>query len=185
MNKDTVEDFAWWNGAFSSDELDEIVRLGNQSVLQKATTANSNGDSKWRDSSVCFFFPCESTNWIFQRLADVVVEINNKFFGFDIQDFASGLQFTKYCEPNGHYGWHTDRGKSVAVRKLSLTLQLSAPEDYDGGNLEMNFGGDVCTARRDKGMMTIFPSYALHRVTPVTRGTRYSLVAWVSGPPFK
>ena len=73
----------------------------------------------------------------------------------------------------------------MGVRKLSVSLLLSDPDDYDGGDLQFKFGEEEQTAERERGMMTLFLSWSLHRVTPVTRGTRYSLVAWTSGPPFK
>ena len=83
------------------------------------------------------------------------------------------------------FTWHIDRNMGIATRKLSLSLQLSAPEDYEGGDLELWFGGEPVKANRERGMITFFPSYVMHRVTPVTKGVRYSLVCWVSGPPFK
>jgi PKHD-type hydroxylase len=96
-----------------------------------------------------------------------------------------GLQFTRYQAPGEHYEWHIDRGMQTGTRKLSLSLQLSDPDDYEGGDLEMWFGGEPTKASRERGMMTFFPSYVMHRVTPVTKGVRYSLVCWISGPPFK
>ena len=71
------------------------------------------------------------------------------------------------------------------VRKLSVSLQLSDPNDYDGGDLVINTGGGLQKMKREQGTITVFPSYNLHKVMPIERGTRYSLVGWVSGPNFK
>ena len=78
------------------------------------------------------------------------------------------------------------------VRKLSLTINLNAPGDYEGGNLMFDYGNHTdqdrfyeCTEIRPQGSMIVFPSYTYHCVTPITKGTRYSLVIWANGAPFK
>jgi PKHD-type hydroxylase len=76
-------------------------------------------------------------------------------------------------------------GLNIRVRKLSLVIQLSDEEDYVGGNLELKFGKEPVILSKKRGTMLLFPYYVLHRVTPVTEGTRYSLVSWVTGPAFK
>jgi PKHD-type hydroxylase len=78
-----------------------------------------------------------------------------------------------------------DRIVNGTVRKLSFTLQLSDPADYDGGELQLMNSKKPTIASREQGYVMVFPSYTLHEVTPVTRGTRYSLVSWVTGKPFK
>jgi PKHD-type hydroxylase len=70
----------------------------------------------------------------------------------------------------------------MSNRKLSCVIQLSDPEDYDGGELQMNMGSQIVSIPKQKGLVTYFSSFVLHRVTPVTRGVRKSLVAWISGP---
>jgi PKHD-type hydroxylase len=82
------------------------------------------------------------------------------------------------------YGWHQDYGAKVS-RKLSLTVQLTDPSEYEGGNLQIMTTGTPVNARKQRGLIVAFPSYVLHQVTPVTQGSRQSLVAWVSGPAFK
>jgi PKHD-type hydroxylase len=78
------------------------------------------------------------------------------------------------------------------VRKLSITVNLNKPGEYDGGNLKFDFGPHAAGKRfheveeiRPQGSIIVFPSYVYHQVTPVTRGTRYSLVLWSLGQPFK
>jgi PKHD-type hydroxylase len=181
---DHVEEWAWRKGVFNEAELDAIIELGKQTELVKASTFGPQ-DDKNRNSFVSFLFPHGTTNWIFQRLAGAITEINNTFFQFDLHGMDQGLQFTRYTAPGQHYDWHKDSGFGTATRKLSVSIQLSDPKDYKGGDLQMKFGRTDTIVPRERGMVTFFPSYTLHRVKPVTQGTRYSLVAWISGPPFK
>ena len=80
--------------------------------------------------------------------------------------------------------WHQDYGFAIS-RKLSITVQLTDPSEYEGGNLQILTADEPANITRKRGMIALFPSYVLHQVTPVTRGSRQSLVAWVSGPAFK
>lgn len=182
--QDFPHDWCWHKDAFNSHELDAIIRIGEQIEMMKGVTGG--GDSTAiRDSYVSWMFPNEVTGWVFDRIAGVVQSMNQQFYGFDLHGLFQGFQFTKYTAPGQHYTWHIDRGHGMGVRKLSLSLQLSDPDDYEGGDLEFKFGEEHQTASRERGMIALFPSWTLHRVTPVTKGTRYSLVAWVSGPSFK
>lgn len=182
--QDYPHEFCWWDSAFTPIELDAIIRIGESIEQQKGLTGGGSS-SKVRDSYVSWIFPNEVTGWIFERLAGVVLSLNEQYYRFNLDGFFQGFQFTKYTAPGQHYTWHTDRGFGHGVRKLSLSLQLSDPDTYEGGDLQLKFGEEEQTASRDRGMICLFPSWSLHRVTPVTKGTRYSLVAWVSGPPFK
>jgi len=184
LKPDRCENWAWNQDAFTPAELDAIINIGNAAELERASTYGGN-DPKVRDSFVQFLFPNEVTDWVFARLAGVIMGMNEAFFGFDLTAMEQGLQFTRYAAPGEHYEWHIDRGMQTGTRKLSLTLQLSDSDTYEGGDLELWFGGEPIKASRDRGMMTFFPSWAMHRVTPVTEGVRYSLVCWVSGPSFK
>jgi len=181
---DHVENWAWRNGLFTPEELDTIISIGESIELVKASTYGEQSD-KNRNSFVTFLFPNETTNWIFARLAGAINEMNQQFFQFDLTGMEQGLQFTKYTAPGEHYDWHVDKGHMTPSRKLSLSVQLSDPKDYKGGEFEMLFGRKPQKIGRERGMTVFFPSYTLHRVKPVTKGTRYSLVAWISGPPFK
>lgn len=184
FKQDYPHEWCWFADAFTPAELDAIIRIGERIQMDKGTTGGGSSP-KVRDSYVSWMFPNEITGWVFERLEGVVKNINEQFFRFDLDGFFQGFQFTKYTAPGQHYTWHVDRGHGMGVRKLSLSVLLSDPADYEGGDLELKFGEDPQQAERKRGIITLFPSYALHRVTPVTKGTRYSLVAWVSGPPFK
>jgi PKHD-type hydroxylase len=98
------------------------------------------------------------------------------------------LQFTYYkSEENGCYKSHVDTlcWKLPYNRKLSIVVQLSSPDDYEGGELKLHNFHEPTAINKEKGLVVTFPSYTLHEVAPVTKGERYTLVAWVHGPPFK
>lgn len=185
LTLDHVENWAWNSTVFSPSELDTIIEIGKRSELLKASTYGNVQSDKNRNSYVAFLFPNDITTWIFERLTALITEMNDRFFHFDLSAMEQGLQFTRYTAPGQHYDWHIDRGFLTGTRKLSVSVQLSDPKDYKGGELQLKFGREDLTVKRERGMVTLFPSYTLHRVKPVKQGTRYSLVAWVSGPPFK
>ena len=136
---------------------------------------------KWVPQSVEF-------KGLYERIAQEIIMHNDQHFRFDLDNILEQIQYTEYhAKDKGHYNWHMDLGSDWAsLRKLSCTINLSDPEDYDGGVLEFNLGGKTKTqAPKTKGAITIFPSYLLHRVSPVTRGTRKSLVLWVGGNAFR
>jgi PKHD-type hydroxylase len=183
--------FAAWEGAFTTDELDRIVAYGDGLTLRKAELlgaadkANTAEADAIRITRTAWFNPGPDTAWIFARLQQVAVALNNAQFQFDLHGFSEAFQYTVYHgSEGGHYHWHVDQG-TVPPRKLSLSLQLSDDSDYDGCDLEFLPGHAPETAPRGRGTVVAFPSYLLHRVTPVTRGTRKSLVAWVTGPKFR
>ena len=135
-----------------------------------------------RKSSAVFVAPSKSTNWVFDRLGKAIRQVNDAVYGFDVSQFREGFQFTRY-EVGEYYGPHFDIGPGkLSERKLSLTVQLSAPDDYTGGELIIY---PEFVAPKEQGTMTVFPSFMCHNVGPVQTGVRYSLVSWLAGPPFK
>jgi len=114
-----------------------------------------------------------------------MIDVNNQHFKFNLFGMIEGFQFTKYVAPKGHYTAHIDKMYKGSVRKLSLTVQLTNPKEYKGGDLQIYEGAHPQYMPKELGMGVIFPSYVLHRVSPVTKGTRYSLVAWFTGDNFK
>lgn len=183
---DHVSNYAFIQDVFTDAELDAIIRIGESVDLERGTTGGNREGV--RDSYVSWLYPNAVTSWVFGKLTDVAVKMNADWFKYDLHGFHQGLQFTNYDAPSGHYTWHIDRGPGHGIRKLSFSVQLSDPDDYEGGDLQLWFGGpedEVVTAPRERGTIMFFPSYVLHRVTPVTSGTRRSLVAWIDGPPFR
>ena len=85
-----------------------------------------------------------------------------------------------------HFDWHLDFGPgAISERKLSITVQLSDEDAYEGGDLEFMVNKEYVKAPREQGTVIVFPSFIMHRVTPVTKGTRESIVGWIAGPPFR
>jgi PKHD-type hydroxylase len=123
---------------------------------------------------------------VYSTLFRMVGRANDVFFNFQIESIDAKIQYTVYDEASkGHYGWHMDIGSINSRRKLSVVVQLSDPSEYEGGELQIQSDNTMpITLEKEKGTVLIFPSYLLHRVTPVTKGTRRSLVLWVEGPPF-
>jgi PKHD-type hydroxylase len=186
FERDTVETCATWENVFTAKECEDIIKLGEYLNPHVADVDEQRIVSSARSSKISWIFPALETEWIFQRLQHVVTTLNDKLFKFDIYGFAEGLQFTRYDAPSGHYIAHTDKMPNLThPRKLSVTVQLSDPSTYEGGDLVMHWSHEGAPTPKDQGRMMLFPSYTLHEVTPVTKGTRYSLVCWVTGRPFK
>ena len=133
-----------------------------------------------RESTINYMALTKETDWIYQRIHCAVIEVNTENWNFDLTE-TEPLQFGRYGV--GHFfDWHVDSvaHDSTMLRKLSISVQLSQSEDYEGGELQFKVGSDEIVATQDPGSVIIFPSYIRHRVTPVTSGVRYSLVQWVS-----
>ena len=124
--------------------------------------------------------------WPHTRILDLMKQANEVRFKFDVSGFMNYdapmiMEYGKGC----HYDWHIDVGKGVPNRKLSYTIQLSKPEDYEGGNLEF-LGTQIKQEEfRQQGTCIIFPSFLAHKVSKVKSGTRYAIVGWVHGPTYK
>ena len=116
----------------------------------------------------------------------MIVEANDIMWKFDLSHMSEKIQYTEYYGNNeGGYEWHMDCGVDIQnQRKVSVTVQLSDSSEYEGGDLEFNIGREL-TAQRGIGTAVIFPSFYLHRVTPVTSGIRKSFVLWVGGEPYR
>jgi PKHD-type hydroxylase len=179
---DELNNWAYWEKAFTPEECQQIIKIGTDRLLQKGTAVNN---EKVRDSEISWLYSCDEMEWAYRRVTDIIMSLNDRFFKFDLFGLAEGMQFTKYTAPGGKYGAHIDRIPGGLTRKLSFTLQLSDPDDYVGGDLQLHLGADPLNISRSQGYVAVFPSYVLHEVTPVTAGTRYSLVSWVTGKPFK
>ena len=184
-----VEPWVWWEKAFSDQELDWLQEKAlNASQRAQVGGAQQSEDlEKIRRSTLFWLGNDPETAWVYERLAHVVASLNSEFYRFDLAGFGEKLQLTNYDSGNkGMYGWHQDYGGSKTVsRKLSVVLQLTDPADYEGGNLQILTSGEPQNVTKQRGFIAVFPSYTLHQVTPVTSGSRQSLVTWVSGPAFK
>jgi len=186
---DNVENWAYANNVFTPEECDKIIQIGLNKIIKPALIGgNGNGvvDTTIRDSNITWLGSQDDMGWAYDKLAGVVQEVNSKFFNFDLFGFTENMQFTEYKPPGGKYDFHIDKILYGTVRKLSMVVQLTDPAQYTGGELQIWTGGrDELNMEKTRGSVFFFPSYVMHRVKPVTAGTRYSLVAWVGGVPFK
>jgi PKHD-type hydroxylase len=189
LGKDKFDERWAWVQVFTEQECIEIIKLGKKSNLNKALINDGEEDEKRRITDICWF-RCEREyfsefEWIYRRCTDVVKNINEKFFNYDLT-FIEELQFTAYNKKGSFYGKHIDSTyEGNTHRKLSFTIQLSDEKMYKGGDLLLYNSKDPDNAPKGIGVMTIFPSWTLHEVTPIKQGERYSLVGWVCGPKFK
>lgn len=158
---------------FNENECNTIIAMGED--MEEALIQGGNNNPDIRQGKVKFLLPTEETIPMFDKLLQIVTNANVEF-QFDIDSFES-IQLARY-DVGDFYTWHKDLGNNQSqYRKLSVTVQLSAPDEYDGGDLEFA----SMKASRELGSAIVFPSWEQHRVAPVTRGTRWSLVAWASG----
>lgn len=184
------EPFVTWDDGFTDEEIERIIKYSNNKRFSEAAVGGFDGaaPSDIRVSKVTWLDNNADTAWLYDKLAYIVRRLNGQFYQYDLYGFSEDFQFTVYeGSQKGHYDWHQDSSPNTDIpRKLSVVLQLSSPDDYEGGELELKTGGKTDhKIIRKKGFITAFPSYQLHRVTPVTSGTRISLVAWVGGPKFR
>jgi len=181
---DKINLYAYKNNFLSEEECDQIVEIGHAKKLELGNTKDNN-KLKTRKSNISWLSPSDNLEWLYRRLTDVITDLNNQFFGFDIFGIQEGLQFTNYKAPDGKYDSHTDRAYGSIIRKLSISIQLTNEDNYDGGDLELLQSDKADKMDKQQGKLIMFPSFVQHRVTPVIKGERNSLVIWVTGNNFK
>ncbi len=181
--------FTVWEGVFSAAEVDRITAIGDELARDRAELVLAQDPmGKKRVTDISWLQRNAQTHWLYARLEQIAQQLNRQYYKYQIYgELREPLQYTVYeSSQGGHYDWHVDHGAlGPDARKLSISVQLSEPSDYQGCDLELNFGDGIMAAPRTRGTVVAFASYVLHRVTPVTAGVRKSLVAWVSGPEFQ
>lgn len=182
---DPVNSYAYCNNIFSKIECESIINIAKNKGLIKGLTLNDEKANGVRDSKITWLYSCDNLEWAFRRVTDIVLDLNNRFFKFDLFGMLEGFQFTNYTAPGGKYGRHVDSNFNMVVRKLSVSVQLTDPIEYEGGELYLYHDDKGETMKKEQGTLILFPSYTLHEVMPVTKGERNSLVSWVTGKPFK
>jgi PKHD-type hydroxylase len=206
--------YYYFQSALTPRFCDELIKYGISQQEQLALTGGQTDKvnkgkplddkdiidlKKKRDSNIVWL----NDRWIYKEIQPFIHQAN-KLAGWNFDwDFSESCQFTKY-KLNQFYDWHCDSWESAyankdnpdtfgKIRKLSVTCSLSSPEDYEGGELEFDFRNmdpdkqsvRKCAEIKPRGSIVVFPSHVWHRVKPVTKGTRYSLVIWNLGYPFK
>lgn len=174
--------------AFSPAECDAILVVASTTEAKEAGLVRQATDHNLRRAELVWLDEVEGTGWVMDRIIDLVRRANRDAYDFALTEFAESPQVARYtAEKQGHFTWHADIGDGTvaARRKLTMVVQLSDPEAYEGGRLEVMPSANVVTAATARGSATLFPSYLLHRVTPVTKGERHSLTIWAHGPRFR
>lgn len=183
--------YGYWENGFSNEEIEKIIKLGEERKVKKSIIGGFKADEDYshiRESKTSWIELNDDTKWVYEKLAFIVRKLNSMLYKFDMYGFGEHFQYTVYeGDMNGHYDFHLDMvpGTDDSARKISLVMQLSDPSEYEGGDLEIFTGNTPTSVRKEKGFIVVFPSYLLHRVTPVTKGIRRSLVVWATGPSFK
>ena len=181
-------DFVTWDDGFTYEEIQRIIALGDSIGLRDAKEVGSDNQS-YRESQIAWIANNPESAWLYDKLAWITRQLNGQFYKFDLFGFHEDFQYTVYNgETEGFYDWHLDRGPSETgspPRKLSLVMQLSDPYEYEGGELQILASNQAVSLIKKRGLIVAFPSFMLHRVTPVTAGQRRSLVIWATGPAFK
>ena len=169
---------------FSKEECDKIIDIGDSLENNSATIRDKKQvDKSIRNSKISWIHYNKDTEWIYNWIWASVQNTNH--WKIDIKGFYDSLQYTIYDSNDGvsKYDWHTDTGPDMNHRKISLSAQLSDPDDYSGGVFELERGGMLETVGHlEKGSAIMFPSILRHRVLPVRNGVRKSLVVWIAGP---
>jgi PKHD-type hydroxylase len=170
--------------AFNAKELEWINNLQELYPFQEATIIGENNNI--RKSNIKWLHNNERSFWVYEKICKLAIEANNEMWKFNLHSVIDAIQYTVYYEGGGHYDWHIDIGPgSINDRKISCSIQLSDPNKYEGGDFEIWAGGDFQKVERKQGCAILFPSFLMHRVTPITKGTRKSLVLWMGGSSYK
>jgi len=185
--------YVWMDDTFTQDELNTIMQDFGKLGTEDARVHNSAGHlirvPEVRSSQIKMHFVNEDNAWIFERIKASIEEANEHIYDFDLTGFDS-IQYAEYRDTGDKYDFHSDiwyRNAPINAflhRKLSFILPLNS--DYEGCDLEfMIESGKPEIAEQTPGKLLIFPSWLLHRITPLVSGTRKSLAGWVAGPKFR
>jgi PKHD-type hydroxylase len=185
------QNYYWYKEGFNKEELEKVYKGVENLPFVEATVIGNQYPltiKSIRSSSVKWIPKNDEWMWLYDKLMDMATTANKEIWNFNLISAPELIQYTEYYDvEGGHYNWHQDIGAGGAShRKVSITVQLSEPDEYEGGNLEMWKGGEsYSVAERGAGVVFIFPSYMMHRVTKVTKGTRRSFVLWVGGDHYR
>ncbi len=175
-------------GALSPDDCQRLVSLAAAAPLREGGLVGGVADTRIRRAGLVWVDDLPDAGWVMDRMIALVAQANRQAFDFDLTEFAESAQVARYgAEVQGHFDWHSDIGAGTfaARRKLTVVVQLTDPDAYEGGALELCPDSAVVAVPRAIGHATVFPSFVLHRVTPVTAGVRWSLTLWAHGPAFR
>jgi PKHD-type hydroxylase len=170
-------------GALSSSECDGLLETAASHPAREAAVLGTGGyapDPEIRLAKTTSLDRPDAP-WMFERL-DALFADAARQFGLDVGRVTEPLQIVRYAVGGHFYQWHSDAGGDLQDRRrVSMSIELSPADGYEGGLLEIVPARMGVIRTSPRGTATLFPSRALHRVTPVTSGERLSLVAWTGG----
>ena len=173
---------------FTSEQCKMIIQAGRSEPQQQGQVGGGSGgtvDTKTRTSHISWI-PFKKMVDMYKDLEKIMKTTNGNHFGFDNMQITEPAQYTEYPE-GGFYDWHVDNDVNCQheppVRKISMTCLLSPESEFEGGDLELMSEDKI--AKLKQGHAVFFASFIRHRVKPVTKGRRQSLVMWFGGTPFK
>ena len=159
---------------FLEEEVEQIIELGDALVLSEGKIKDDKVDHSVRNSKIAWLHPEKDTWWLFDR-AIMVFKSSLPFSSLQ------SMQYTVYDSKGSHYDWHRDVGSGDNIAKARINvavLQLSNPNEYKGGVLQIKYEDQVIDVMKMRGMTTTFPIQLEHKVTPVTSGVRKTLIMW-------
>lgn len=186
---------------FTPEQCDQIVAMGELIAHQQGgynkgliggEESVARDEPSVRITDIAWLVPNHENDWVHNRISQVVGRVNCDYFQLDLDGF-DGFQFSHYeSNVKAHYDWHIDAHEEppnpAEHRKLSISVMLSDPSEYEGGELLLNARGNPDKSERPamkKGDMVLFYSFVPHCVTPVTKGVRNTLVTWACGSKFR
>lgn len=186
-------DFYYYKNVFNDEMIKKLERMVYQNYeFSKGKTGvvelGMDTDSyQTNNRDIAYITPAPHSKWLYDLLFPLALQANEKLFHFDIDIVTDPIHYVIYPEDGGHLDWHMDTGAyGVNKRKIAMTVQLSDPSEYEGGEFEIWFGGQQSmVVPREKGDVICFPAFCMHRVKPIKRGTRKCLVFWTGGRPFR
>jgi len=176
---------------FTSQQCQDIINMGHQQKAQKAQVGHKEEkggkyDTKKRITTISWI-PFKALPDMYRIIERTMKQVNGNHFGFEGMELTEPAQFTEYPK-GGFYDWHMDAEANCQyeppVRKISMTILLSNPSEFEGGDLEFMTEGNKPPSLI-QGQAIFFCSMIRHRVAKVKKGIRRSLVMWFGGPPFK
>ena len=176
-------DFYWFRTGFTGEEIDRINSFANNYEFRDGKIFSGVNDGSVRRSKLKWLPSTNDSRWLYDKMYDYAVQANDACYKFRLHYAEDNMQYTLYeGNSNGKYDWHIDIGTGLnCLRKLSAVLLLSDPSEFEGGLLQVWTSSQPRTVPLEKGSIVFFPSFMLHRVTPVTSGERRTLVFWMGG----
>ncbi|HMC38603.1 MAG TPA: 2OG-Fe(II) oxygenase [Acidimicrobiales bacterium] len=177
-------------GGLSRSEVEAVLSAIDEQKMSQGRIGAQEGRNlvtAVRSGAVQWLAAKDVGEAVFSHLYTLAIVANReRRWDFKLEGVTPNLQATRYSSDGGqHYSWHMDWGLGpTRSRKIGLVAHLSEPGDFDGGRLQLTAGSRPVDARQERGTVTVFPAFVMHRVTPVTRGVRLGAVLWAVGPSF-